>query len=148
MATANRRIKQIVNAIADGLDSKAMRTELMELERQVETLEIEAKTDKATPVNVIELHPQLPAMYERKVKTLREALKRGDGDRTEAIEALRSMITNVTVKPGKNRGEVSLELNGSIPAVLAFASGKEGSNLDSTVLVVAADGFEPPTKGL
>ena len=34
-----------------------------------------------------------------------------------------------------------LELNGSIPAVLAFASGKEGSNHDHTVLMVAAEGY-------
>ena len=148
LATANRRIKQIVNAVADGLDSKAMRVELMELERRVETLEVDAKVEKATPVNVVEFHPQLPALYKKKVKALREALRQGECSRSEAIQALRGMITDITVKPGPGRGNVVLELHGSIPAVLAFASGKEGSNHDSTVLMVAAEGFEPPTKGL
>jgi hypothetical protein len=55
-----------------------LRSELIELERRVETLEVDAKADKATPVNVIEFHPQLPAIYEKKVKALREkALKQG-----------------------------------------------------------------------
>ncbi len=141
LATANRRIRQIVNAVADGLDSKAMRTELIELERRVETLELDAKVEKSTSVNVVEFHPQLPALYKRKVKALREALQKGECARSEAIQALRAMITDITVKPGPSRGDVVLELHGSIPAVLAFASGKEGSNHDSTVLMVAAEGI-------
>jgi site-specific DNA recombinase len=148
LAEANRRIKQIVKAVGDGLDSKTMRAELMELERRAEQFELDQKVAKATPVNVIDLHPQLPAIYERKVKALREALTKGDSARTEAIEALRGMITDITVKPGPKRGETLLELNGSIPAVLAFASATEGSNHEHTVIVVAAEGFEPPTKGL
>lgn len=148
IALANRRIKQIVNAVADGLDSKAMRSELIELERRVEQLEIDAKVEKTTSINVIELHPQLPALYERKVKALREALMEGESARAEAIGALRAIITDITVKPGAGRGEVFLELHGSIPAVLSFASAKEGTKHDSTVLMVAAEGFEPPTKGL
>lgn len=148
LASSAKRIKQIVNAVCEGLDSKAMRDELMALERRVEDIELEAKLEKDTPTNVIELHPQLPTLYEKKVKALREALLQGDTARAEAIEALRAMITDITVKPGKKKGEVILELHGSIPAVLAFASGKEGSNHDHTVSLVAAEGFEPPTKGL
>ncbi len=148
LTSANRRIKQVVNMMLDGMDSKALRAELMELEQRAETLEVEAKLDKATPANVIEIHPQLPNIYERKVKALRDALREGDISRSKAIEALRAMITDVTVKPGPKKGEVMLELHGSIPAVLAFASGKEGSKHDHTVLMVAAEGFEPPTKGL
>ncbi len=148
LAIANRRIKQIVNAVCEGMDSKAMRIELIELERRVETIELEAKTEKATPTNVIEFHPQLPTLYERKVKSLRDALSQGESARAEAIGALRAMITDITVKPGPKKGDVVLELHGSIPAVLAFASSKEGSNHDHTVLMVAAEGFEPPTKGL
>jgi len=40
-----------------------MHDELLELERRVETLELDAKAEKATPaMNVIELHPNLPAL--------------------------------------------------------------------------------------
>lgn len=88
LTTSARRIKQIVNAVCEGLDSKAMREELMALEKRIEELELEAKIEKATPTNVIEIHPQLPAIYEKKVKTLREALKQGDSARAEAIGAL------------------------------------------------------------
>lgn len=148
LVNANRRIRQIINAVADGFRTNSMREELIELERRVEVLEADAKVETARPVNVIELHPQLPAIYERKVRALREALQQGDSARSEAIQALRAMISDVTVKPGRGKGDVVLELHGSIPAVLAFASGKEGSNHDHTVLMVAAEGFEPPTKRL
>lgn len=148
LTAANRRIKQIVNLMADGMDSKALRAELIELEHRAETLEIDAKVAKATPVNVIEIHPQLPVLYTKKVKALRTALQEGVSSRAQAIEALRAMITDITVKPGPSRGEVFLELHGSIPAVLAFASGEVGTNHIGTVSLVAAEGFEPPTKGL
>ena len=142
-STRNREQRQPCriqcDAVADGLDSKAMRSELIEMERRVEQLEIDAKVEKTTSINVIELHPQLPALYERKVKALREALMEGEAARAEAIGALRAIITDITVKPGAGRGEVFLELHGSIPAVLAFASAKEGKNHDSTVLMVAAE---------
>ena len=148
LAAASKRIKQIIDAVCEGFKSNAMREELMALEKRVEELNLETKLERDVPSNVIEIHPQLPVIYEKKVKTLRQALNQGHTARAEAIEALRAMITDITVKAGAKKGEVILELHGSIPAVLAFAAGKEGSNHDHTALVVAAEGFEPPTKGL
>lgn len=148
LIVANKRIKQIVNAVCEGFKSNAMREELMALEKRVDELNLEIKLERDTSSNVIEIHPQLPVIYEKKVKTLRQALNQGIAARAEAIEVLRSMITKITVKAGEKKGDIIIELHGSIPAVLAFASAQEGSNHDHTVLMVAAEGFEPPTKGL
>ena len=124
LTSASRCIRQIVNLLADGMDSKGLRAERIELEHRAETLAIDTKVENATPVNVIEIHPQLPARYIRKVKTLSMALQEGVSSRAQAIEVLRAIITDITIKPGLSRGEVLLELQGSIPAVLAFASAR------------------------
>ena len=148
LARAQARIKYIVKAVGDGLGHAQFRDEMNELVQRVEILEAEVKANKSADRNVIEIHPNLPAVYRRKVTGLRKALQEGESSRAEAINALRAIITEIRVKPGEGRGQAVLELHGSIPAVLAFASGSEGTNHNSALSVVAAEGFEPPTKGL
>jgi len=126
-----------------------MRTDIVELELRAEIMEAEIAADKKTLLNVVEIHPNLSALYQRKVTALKAAMDLGPSARAEAVNAIRGIVTEVRVKPvGEKRGQVALEPHGSIPAILAFASAKEGSNQDLAVLMVAAEGFEPPTKGL
>jgi hypothetical protein len=66
------------------------------------------------PEPVPVLHPNLPALYRRKVETLEEALK-DEGTALPAAEALRLLIDAILVTPGERRGEVSLSLRGDLP---------------------------------
>jgi hypothetical protein len=87
------------------------------------------------PEQVPVLHPNLPALYRRKVEALEEALK----DETTALlaaEALRSLIEAILVHPGERRGEVSLSLRGDLAAFLRMAEGGQAPNVKAAALRV------------
>ena len=63
------------------------------------------------------LHPNLPALYRRRVEALEEALNDPD-TAGPATEALRSLINAILVFPGERRGEVSVTLRGDLAAFL------------------------------
>ena len=147
---AEIKMRRIVTAIGDGTDNKAMRAELMELDARASILQAElAQAGNETRANVIELTPNLEAAYRVKVSALREALKTETTSRQPAVAALRGLVNEIKVWPGDKRGETRLELSGSIINILGFAAGiPPNSRGHRTVQVVAAEGFEPPTKGL
>ena len=98
---------------------------------------------------VIALHPTILERYEIQLEGLQEALSRGlqAGD-SEGAEALRELVETVTIFRDLSRvGGVEIKIAGRLNALLGENAhpnrrrGVWGS-------VVAAEGFEPPTKGL
>ncbi|MGG5824108.1 hypothetical protein ACLF3M_35370, partial [Falsiroseomonas sp. HW251] len=83
------------------------------------------------------LHPNLPALYRRKVEALEEALK---DERTALLaeEALR--IDAILVHPGERRGEVSLSLRGDLAAFLQMAEAQRGTPNGKTAVTVGGNG--------
>jgi DNA invertase Pin-like site-specific DNA recombinase len=115
----DRQIRTLLELIKDGHGGVAMATELREVERRREALQAEvAAAGVAAPVPV--LHPNLPALYRRKVEALEEALK-DEATALLAAEALRTLIDAILVHPGERRGEVSLSLRGDLAAFLQMA---------------------------
>ena len=68
---------------------------------------------EAVPV----LHPNLPALYRRRVEALEEALT-DPQTAGPATEALRALVNAILVVPGERRGEVSVTLRGDLAAFL------------------------------
>ena len=67
-----RKIGQIVRAVEDGLYQASMKTRLAELEQEKDRLVNElAESDAPSPIS---LHPNLPALYRRKVEDLEKLL--------------------------------------------------------------------------
>jgi hypothetical protein len=75
-------------------------------------------------------------------------------ERAAASEILRSLIFGIFVYPGKDRGEVKIKVEGSVPDILEFAARQRGHGQGakgerkpnrSVVLVVPRGGIEPPT---
>lgn len=152
----DRQIRNLLELIKDGHGSPAMANELREVERCREALQAEIVA-AGLPEPVPVLHPNLPALYRRKVETLEEALADPE-TMLAATEALRSLVDAVLVHPGERRGEVSLSLLGDVAALLHAAGERQVADSKKAALRVqngrswevlatwdAGTGFEPVT---
>lgn len=70
-----------------------------------------------------------------------------DGERREAANVIRSLAMNIEVMPREGRGELELGAYGAL-AELRNLSHRKTGELPRTALMVAEEGFEPPTQGL
>jgi hypothetical protein len=89
---------------------------MREIEARKATLEAEI-VGTADPEPMPILHPNLPALYRRRVEALEEALT-DPQTAGPATEALRVLINAIVVFPGERRGEVSVTLRGDLAAFL------------------------------
>ena len=153
LAKIAREVKEIVDAIAQGRNSRALMDRLMDLEAQEDA--IRARMD-AAPLDTPDIHPNIAEIYRRKIARLAEALSHPD-ERDEAADAIRGLIEKVTLTPGGRRGEVHAMLHGEFGAILDWLERRAGSQNDTTpgafasgvsdvsVVVGAGAGFEPAT---
>jgi site-specific DNA recombinase len=147
IADADRKIAGIVRAVEDGKYNPALTDRLSALE--AEKADAEAKRQALEPPPVIEIHPNLPALYRREVEQLQAALSDPEL-RVEAGEMLRSVITRIVLTPVGDQLEV--KLYGDLAEIVALSQGA-GANKNGAVLretapllsVVAGRGFEPLT---
>jgi len=89
---------------------------------------------------VVEIHPNLPDIYRRKVSNLQEVLE-DETARPQAVEIIRSLIDRIEVRPGLPRGRCEVTLVGALAQILGFASqntaGPTSSAHGGTFLMVA-----------
>ncbi|WP_316168617.1 MULTISPECIES: hypothetical protein [unclassified Bradyrhizobium] len=135
-----RAVAGIMAAIEDGLYQPSMKARMDELERQ--KAEITARLSQA-PVDIPDVHPNIANVYRKNVARFTEALTDPDGGR-EAAEALRSLIGEIVLNPGKKRGEVHAELRGELMGILEFSNTQENQRTSLVMPAVAArPRFEP-----
>jgi site-specific DNA recombinase len=146
-AKTARKLEGLYDAISDGLRTQGLKDRLETLEARLGELDETLAAPAPTPVR---LHPNLSEMYKRKVAELAATL--ADPEiRTAALEAIRSLITRVTVHNGSDG--LTLELEGALTAMIGLAQNAKsplGSGLDvgcmeRSVKLVAGVGFEPTT---
>ena len=146
LAAIDRQIRNIIDAIADGIATAGMKSRLIEIEAEKERLSADLSAMAASS-NVVELHPASIEAYRRKVAELQDALQTGDSERREAANIVRPLVTSIEVIPREGRGELKLSVHGALAELLNLPHRKTGA-LPSTALMVAEEGFEPPTQGL
>ena len=95
LAKIKRRVRQIVDAIADGVTARALKGELLALEAREDVLAAELA---AAPERKVLFHPGMAEVYRERVLRLREALK-GPGGDPDAVEAIRSLIDRIVLVP-------------------------------------------------
>lgn len=105
-----RAIAGILAAIEDGLYQPSMKARMDGLERQ--KAEIAERLAQA-PADIPDVHPNVANVYRRNVARFTEALDDSDGGRG-AAQALRSLIGEIVLTPGENRGKVHAELRGEL----------------------------------
>jgi plasmid stabilization system protein ParE len=140
------RINRIVAAIEIGTDTEAMRNRLKELECQ--KAEFIAGKKHGNKTSLLQAHPNLAELYRRKVHRIREELNADAETRRQTAQIFRSLIERIVIHPESGRGKVRIELYGQITGILDIPGAKNEAGTESVIMMVAAEGLEPPTKGL
>jgi hypothetical protein len=101
----------------------------------------------------VRLHPNVAALYRRKVAALQDLLE-SDATRIEAVEIIRSLVDQVVFRPPPETGGIEIELVGDIAGMVHLAqnsnenspvSGAVHDEFIRSVKVVAGVGFELTT---
>jgi hypothetical protein len=144
LASIERRLRKIIDAIADGVPARTLKNELLALEARQD--ELRARLTRPEPERTL-VHPGLAEIYRRKVAALHEALV-DDTTHDEAMELIRSLIEAVVLVP--DQGSLKVEVRGELAAILAFGEDREKTgrvdrNIAKQIKMVAGVGFEPTT---
>ena len=144
LARIERRLRKIVDAIGEGVDARALKDELLALERRQDELTTRLATaEQPEPL----IHPNLAEVYRRKVAALHEALQ-CDETRLEASEIIRSLVDEIVLTP--EHGELRIDLKGELAGILAMSTDSKkpaAATRDGfeQIKLVAGVGFEPTT---
>jgi hypothetical protein len=146
LAAVTRGIQRCLNFITGGEgDPGSVRDQLRALDERKRDLERQLNGCR-TPVNV-EVHPNLPDLYRKKVENL-QGLLADETARPQAVEIIRSLIDRIDVHPGAERGRCEVIIVGALAHILAFTQQQTTAvpgGDDGTFLMVAGAGFEPAT---
>jgi site-specific DNA recombinase len=116
-----RRVRKIVDAIADGVSARSLKDELLGLEAREDEIKIKLA---ATPEPKVYLAPNMAEIYRERVDGLHKALTAGC-ERDQAHEAIRGLIDKVVLTPAE--GVLRVDLHGEAAAILQLsAAGKKG----------------------
>ncbi len=129
LQSVERKLANLVDAIADGLKAPGLQKKLADLEARRQELRaaLGAEAAPAPPG----LHPNLAQVYAEKVAALRQALEAEDG--VEALEAARALIDTVVISPPEGPGDPpGIELTGNLIAMLR-AGGADIAPRDATL---------------
>ena len=114
-----RRVRQIVEAIGDGVSARSLKDELLALEAREDLLAAELA---ASPEQKVLFNPAMAEVYRKRVVELYKALEGQGGDR-EATEAIRSLIDRIVLVP--TDGKLAIDLYGEIGTILKMALPKK-----------------------
>ena len=134
LATVEREIREIIDAIKSGIRGATMATEMEALENRKEELQ---RKLAAKPEPPIRLHPNLAEVYRRRVENLREALGRDDA-REEAVAILRGLIDQIRLESAE--GQLGIYLVGNLAAILGLCTKKHPGSLEAGVEVTLVAG--------
>ena len=114
LASVERKIGNLLDALADGIRTTNVQKRLAELEARQKELQREVTSSRSPRVA---LHPNLAQQYRAPVAQLRTALARDDG--VSALEAARCLIEKVLIyPPDDDGGPPKIELVGNLLAML------------------------------
>ncbi len=128
LAQVERRLRRMVDAIAEGVPARTLKDELLALEGRQE--ELRAELDAAREPATTRLHPNLAELYRQKVAALHAALE-DETLRDEAFELIRSLIEKV-VRDARPNGQVRIDLHGELAGILepCAETGRRGGRAD------------------
>ena len=125
LAEVTRKLKGLVDALAEGYRVPGLQQRLDELEARRSALEQELAAPAPSPVR---LHPNLAQVYRRKVERLHEALA-DPALRDEALGLLRGLIERVVLHPAGDGQEV--EIVGEIVRMVELGRDAKQAALDA-----------------
>jgi site-specific DNA recombinase len=130
LKAVERKIQAIMEAVEKGLYSSSMNDRMRQLEAEREALQRAQETVEApAPVMV---HPNLAELYRRRVADLEQLLADPELG-SEAMDLIRSMITEIKVVPREGAEGVDLELAGDLARILHLCSTGSMQNAQACV---------------
>ena len=142
LARVKKRLRQIVDAIVDGVPARTLKDELLALEAREDALKAKLV---ARPEPKVLLNPNMAELYRSRVAALHEALSATEPDR-DVFEGIRSLIERVVLTPVD--GKLAIDLYGEIAGILRMAAGHKAGNVLGPVseqLVMVAGAGQPPS---
>ena len=145
LATVQREIRKLVQAIKDGVSALSIKDELLSLEAR--------KTELQSRLNAPEmpelLHPFMADVYREKVASLCLALE-SEESRTGATDAIRALVEAILLEPDGDQLKITLKghLAGMLSAARDTKRSPDTGDLMVQIKLVAGAGFEPATFGL
>jgi DNA invertase Pin-like site-specific DNA recombinase len=143
----DRRIKKLIDAVADGMPGSVVKDEMISLADRKEELKHLLDTTEEAPTL---LHPNMAKLYRERIAALADALNQPD-QQTEAADIIRTLIDRIDLRPDETdpKGLV-IDLHGALAGILSLcAASKKAPAVSSEGLqqikVVAGRGFEPLT---
>ena len=145
LATVDREIRKLVQAIKDGVSALSIKDELLSLESR--KAELQSRFDAPDMPEL--LHPLMADVYREKVASLCDALE-GEESRTSAVEAIRALIETILLEPDGDKLKITLkgDLAGMLSAARDSKRSPDTGDLLVQIKLVAGAGFEPATFGL
>jgi len=117
----DRKIAAIMKAIEDGNYNPTLTKRLSALE--TDKVKAEADVANAAAPTKLRIHPNLPALYRRKVEQLQEALSE-PATQVEAGEIIRSLIDRIELTPAGDA--LAIKLYGDLAQIIAFSETSAG----------------------
>jgi site-specific DNA recombinase len=136
IAEAGRRIDRIVDAIAEGIATTALKQKLVALE--AEKIENEAKLAAMGSEPIVSVHPNAGELYAELIGSLVEVVSDPSPDADEVRSILRKTIQRICLEPRKNESGYNLVIKGDLAALIS----QDGQ---TTLMMGAGVGFEPTT---
>jgi Resolvase, N terminal domain len=142
LARIDRRIRKIVDAIADGVPARSLKDELLGLEARQDQIKASLT---ASPEPKVYLAPSMADIYSQKVGELHQVLAAGS-EQPEVYDPLRSLVDRVMLTPID--GALRIDLHGEIAEILKLSAGgkKQAAEVGQAAkqfVMVAGVGFEP-----
>ena len=126
-ATLDRQIGNIVDAVAEGAASLALKKKLAALEDEKATIEPQLVSLRREN-KVIDFHPSKIESYRKAIENLQHALAMDETERLETVAILRRVVDAVEIYPGGKRGDVEIKVRGVLSEIFNLASGLKGES--------------------
>jgi hypothetical protein len=135
----NRQIGNLVDAIAEGVATPAMKDRLKAAESEKAGIEAEAAAIDAG-AEIVELHPKAIDSDRKTVAELQAALAGDGAAREEAMAIIRGLVTKIEFRPTPKRGKTEILVHGALAELINLATRTPGERV-RTVLMVAGEGI-------
>jgi site-specific DNA recombinase len=145
LASVEREIRKLIQAIKDGVSAVSIKDELLSLEAR--KAELQSRLDAPEMPEL--LHPRMSDVYREKVGSLCLALE-AEESRTGAAEAIRALVEAIVLESDGERLKITLkgDLAGMLNAARDSKRSPDTGDLMVQIKLVAGAGFEPATFGL
>jgi site-specific DNA recombinase len=104
LATVEREIRKLVQAIKDRVSALSIKDELLSLEARKAELQSRLEAPELPEL----LHPRMADVYREKVGSLCSALE-NEESRTEAVEAIRALVEAILLEPDGEQLKITLK---------------------------------------